>query len=143
MDGLVVVAGEVGLLSGALGGGADSWGGGGDALSGGSVVDVDRAVWLSSCGEVGLLEVLVVGEAEQSEDFDIGEALIDEPFVDVVDLAEPGGDGAVGVDAVSVAGHDRKLLNRGGFVVGAAEFEDFALHVLERVVQVVARQVEQ
>ncbi len=81
-------------------------GGDGDEESGFSFVDGDGSVWLAAGDEVAGVEVAMVLSAEQSEDFDVGEAVVFEPLHDVMDLAEVGGDGAVGVEAASVAGDD-------------------------------------
>ena len=94
-------------------------------------------------GELVGVEVLVVGVAEEDEDFDVGEALVDEPFVEVVDGASVGWGVAAGVDAVAVVGDDGEPLDRRGVASGPPEFEDFAVHVLEAVVEVIAGMVEE
>ena len=54
--------------------------------------------------------MLVMGVAEQDEDFDIGEAQVGEPLVDVMDLARAGGCVAARVLTAQVARLDRDLL---------------------------------
>lgn len=49
-------------------------------------MDGDGAVWLELGFEFFNVEVAVVGVAEQAEDFDVGEAVVEEPFVEVVDV---------------------------------------------------------
>ena len=51
-----------------------------------------------------------MGVAEQDEDFDIGEAEVGEPLVDVVDVARVGGRVTARVLAAQVARLDRDLL---------------------------------
>lgn len=48
----------------------------GDDLPGGSVADVDGAIGLKSGDEVFDVQMSMVGIAEESEDFDVGEASV-------------------------------------------------------------------
>ena len=115
----------------------------GDDGAGTSVADGDGPVGFSESDEVVEMEVAMVRVAEEPEDFDVGESLVDEPFVEVVDGASVGWGIAAGVDAVAVVGDDGEPLDRRGVASGPSEFEDFAVHVLEAVVEVIAGMVEE
>ena len=114
-----------------------------DDLPGGSDADGDGAVGLPVRNKVFEVEVSVMGVAEESKDFNVGETLVDEPLVEVVDLASRRGRTAVGIHAVSIPHLDREPLRGGRIAFGPAELEDSALRILEVVVQVRPSRIEE
>ena len=124
-------------------GGGSFRGGAGHDRAGGSVGDGDGAVGFAGGFEVGEVEMAVVGVAEEGEDFDVGEAVVVEPVVEVVDIAHAGGCFAVTELAVSVADHDGEALRHCWVASGPAELEDLALRIFEVQVQRSADIVEQ
>ena len=85
----------------------------------------------------------MVGFAEECENFEVREAVVFEPFVEVVDVAFVGWFGAVWIDAASVAGDHGEALYWSGVASCAGEFEDFAAGVLIAVVEIGSRWVEE
>ena len=94
-------------------------------------------------GELVGVEVLVVGVAEEDEDFDVGEALVREPFVDVMDVAQGGNGVAAGVFASQVACPDGELLDERRFPAPADVLQHLTRTVLEAEVQVTFDRIEQ
>src|SRR5690606_32307289 len=95
---------------------------GGAADFGGAVADAD--------GPFGQVEGAVVPPAEQDAVVGVGGAAVG-CFLDVVDLAPSGGDGAAGDDASAVAGDDRPSLEGVEDPGARAEAHDAAVVVEE------------
>ena len=89
------------------------------------------------------VKVSMVRVAEKTEHFDVGETLIDEPFVEMMDLASRGRCPAVGIDAVPVPNLDRQPLRSSRVAFRSSELQDLATSVLEEVVQIGPSGIEQ
>lgn len=116
---------------------------GGDPLATGSDADGDGPVGFTDTDELADVEMLVMGVAEQDEDFDIGEADVGEPLIEVVYLAPAGGGVTSGVLAAEVASPHGNLLKERWFTSPADVFEHLASTVLEAEVQVAFHVIKQ
>ena len=89
------------------------------------------------------MQMAMVWVAEQAEHLDVVEALVEEPFVEVVHVASAGRRIAAREYAVSVADHDGEPLRERGISAGSAELEDLAAGVLEVEVELRPSLIEQ